>query len=226
MSNPETASFARPGILISARRIRRRVNEIAREIAGRCGPGPLVAVAILKGSFVFAADLARALSDRGLHLAMDFLTLSSYGSGTTSASRIATLQDIGVDVARQRVLLIDDILDTGRTLQAARDRLLAKGAREVLTCVLLDKPARRIVSIQADYVGFNVDNVFVVGYGLDFDNRYRNLPYLAVLPPGVAGEKPCSNSRPSVNRSLPPRLDRNPRAVRSRAGADTWPRGC
>ncbi len=193
MSRPEKrpSRRARKGdprlrVLFSARRIRRRVAQLAADITAHHGSRDLLAVAVLKGSFVFTADLARELSTRGVHLAVDFVALSSYGSGTASSGRIRTLLRPAIDVKGRRVLLIDDILDTGRTLDAARRALLARGARQVLTCVLLDKPARRAVPVRADYTGFRVDNLFVVGYGLDFDNRYRNLPYIAALPDRMA----------------------------------------
>jgi len=167
-------------VLFSAARIRERVDEVAIDIAADFGDDCRI-VAILKGSFVFVADLIRQLSGRGLHPVVDFIGISSYGAETVSCGA-ATLQgQLSLPVQGRRILLIDDILDTGVTLQAATRLLLDNGASEVRTCVLLDKPARRIVPIRADFVGFTIDNVFVVGYGLDYDNRYRHLPYLATL---------------------------------------------
>lgn len=177
----------RPGaaqrILFSAPEIQQRVDDLSAEIAARNGPGDLIAVAILKGSFVFMADLARRLSERHVHLIVDFMALSSYGVKTVSAGRVRILRHIGVDVTGRRVLLVDDILDTGLTLTAARQALETAGASEIWTCVLLNKPARRAVPIEADYIGFTVENVFAVGYGLDFNDRYRNLPHIAALSP-------------------------------------------
>ncbi len=169
------------GVLFSAKQIRERLDVLAAEIARDYGPTDLITVAILKGSFVFVADLARLLSERGIHLAIDFIGLSSYGPNTTSSGRVLVGHDLTVSVAGHPVLLIDDILDTGLTLQTACRLLLEKGAAEVRTCVLLDKPSRRRVPMTADYVGFHIDDVFAVGYGLDHDNRHRHLPYLALL---------------------------------------------
>jgi hypoxanthine phosphoribosyltransferase len=140
-----------------------------------------VAVAILNGSFVFLADLARALSVRGLHLTIDFLALASYGGATVSSERMEVRQDVAIPLDGRAVLLLDDILDSGLTLHTARGILLGRGARSLRTCVLLDKPSRRRVPIEADYAAFLIGNVFVVGYGLDYDRRYRHLPYLVTL---------------------------------------------
>jgi hypoxanthine phosphoribosyltransferase len=169
------------GVLFSAEQIRQRIEAMASEIARDYGHTDLIAVAVLKGSFIFLADLARLLSSQGVHLAIDFIALSSYGSGTSSAGEVAIRQDLVVSVARHPVLLVDDILDTGFTLQTASRLLIEKGASEVRTCVLLDKPSRRQVPMTAHYVGFQIDDVFAVGYGLDYDSRYRHLPYLASL---------------------------------------------
>lgn len=166
--------------LFSASRIRERVDEIAAGIATDFGDDCRI-VAILKGSFVFVADLIRQLSERNVHPVVDFISLSSYGAGTESCGTATVRGELSLSVKGRRVLLIDDILDTGVTLQTARQLLLDNGAADVRTCVLLDKPARRVVPIKADYVGFTIDDVFVVGYGLDHDNRYRHLPYLATL---------------------------------------------
>lgn len=184
-----------PRILFSASRIRNRVDELAAEIAARSGPGDLIAVAILKGSFVFMADLARRLSLRKVHLIVDFMTLSSYGSRTASSGRVRSLRAFGVNVTGRRVLLVDDILDTGLTLRAARRAIEAAGAKEIWTCVLLDKPTRRAIPIRADYVGFTVGNVFAVGYGLDFNDRYRTLPHIAALPSDEPGQSHAGRSR-------------------------------
>jgi hypoxanthine phosphoribosyltransferase len=139
----------------------------------------LVMIGILRGSFMFLADLVRDLNGHGYHPRIDFISLESYGSGTESSGEVMVTKDISLDVADADVLLLDDILDTGRTLCFARDRLLERGARTVRTCALLDKPARRVVPVRADYVGFVVEDVFVVGYGLDYDSRYRELPHIA-----------------------------------------------
>ncbi len=174
------AGDAKIEVLFGPRRIAARVRRLAREIAADLGPDFLMVV-VLKGAFVFAADLARALHAEGARPRVGFLVLSSYGAGTCSAGRVNVLGEMLDDVAGRGVLVVEDILDTGLTLAHARDRLLAHGAAGVRTCVLVDKPARREIPIEADYVGFDVGERFVVGYGIDHAERYRELPYLGVL---------------------------------------------
>jgi hypoxanthine phosphoribosyltransferase len=166
-------------ILIDKTSIATRVDELVDEIAGRSETRNLVVIGILKGSFMFLADLMRSMHRHRIHPRIDFLTLSSYGSGTESSGKIAIVHDIREEIRGADVLLVDDILDTGHTLAFTRDLMLERGARTVQTCVLLNKNARRAVDFEADYTGFPVDNHFVVGYGLDYDNHYRELPYLA-----------------------------------------------
>ena len=173
-------------LLFTADQVQHRVEALADDLARDYGPGDLLAVALLKGSFIFVADLIRHLSARKVHPVVDFLALSSYGAGTASQGHVAIRNELSLPVAGRRVLLIDDILDTGHTLQTASRLLVERGASEVRTCVLLDKPSRRIVPITANYVGFQVPNVFVVGYGLDYDNRYRHLPCLTTLTPPIS----------------------------------------
>jgi hypoxanthine phosphoribosyltransferase len=165
--------------LIDEAAIDSRVDEMVRDISQACRSDDLVMVGILRGSFMFLADLVRDLYRNDLHPRIDFITLESYGSGTVSSGNVRLTKDLSVDVRNSDVLVVDDILDTGRTLSFARQHLTALGARSVRTCALLDKPARRVVPFAADFVGFTVDDHFVVGYGLDYDNRYRELPYIA-----------------------------------------------
>jgi hypoxanthine phosphoribosyltransferase len=167
-------------VLFDADAIARRVDELARRIAAAM-PGEFLVVVVLKGSFVFAADLIRALHSAGATARVDFITLASYGTGTESAGQVALLRDLSEDVAGQRVLLVDDIVDTGRTLKFAKEELLRRGAAEVRTCLLLDKAARRVVEMSPDYVGFSIPDRFVVGYGLDLAHYYRGLPYIGVV---------------------------------------------
>lgn len=166
-------------VLYSAAEIARRVEALAQAIASDLGP-ELLLVAVLKGSFVFAADLLRALHFAGLKPEVDFMTLSSYGAGTKSSGLVRIGRDVEEEVDGRRVLLIDDILESGRTLAFAKARLEARGA-EVRICVLLDKPLGGERRIAADYVGFHCPDRFVVGYGLDHAHRYRELPYIGVL---------------------------------------------
>jgi hypoxanthine phosphoribosyltransferase len=163
--------------LFSTEAIAARVREIARGIAGAGLLDPIV-VAVLKGSFVFAADLVRALHREGLGPEIDFVYLASYDGGTSSKGEVRVLRDIESDVRGRDVVLVDDILDSGRTLAYAKERLLAKGARRVLACVLVDKQVPRAVPIQSDISGFVCPPVFVVGYGMDLHNRFRELPFI------------------------------------------------
>ena len=167
--------------LYSAETIAARVDALAGNIAACDLHAPLV-VAVLKGSFIFVADLIRALHAHGLKPEIDFIFLASYGSGT-SGGPVEVLRDIESDVAGRDVLIIDDILDSGRTLLFAKERLRAKGARTVLSCVLLDKKARRTEMVAADFTGFECPDRFVVGYGMDLGNRYRELPFIGTIEP-------------------------------------------
>jgi len=166
-------------ILFTRERIQTRVEEIVDEIAEGLHSDPLVIIGILRGSFIFLADLIRGLYRHRIPAVVDFMTLESYGAGTASAGQVRLVKDIDIDVNGKEVLLVDDILDSGRTLSDAVEHLRRRGAKEVRTCVLLDKTARRVVPYAADFVGFSVDDAFVVGYGLDYAGRYRELPHIA-----------------------------------------------
>jgi hypoxanthine phosphoribosyltransferase len=166
-----------PGQL--ARRIRAMSRQIQRDFAGR----ELVIVSLLNGTVMFLADLIRHLS---LPLRLDFIGVSSYGAGLESGELVFT-KELRLDVRGRDVLLVDDILDTGKTLWRVRAKLRALRPRRIRTCVLLNKAARRVEPIEADYVGFDIPDCFVVGYGLDFAERYRNLPFVGVLRPRIYG---------------------------------------
>lgn len=157
-----------------------QIRKLAADIAVT-GNEDLLVVAILKGSFVFAADLIRALHDAGVSPQVDFLSLSSYGAGTTSRGSVDILRDVDLDVAGRDVLLVDDILESGRTLHFAKALLAERGARRLETCVLLDKPGRRAAAIEADYRAFECPDLFVVGYGMDMSYRYRELPFVGYI---------------------------------------------
>jgi hypoxanthine phosphoribosyltransferase len=167
-------------LLYSAGEIATRVAELAGAIAADLGREPTI-VAILKGSFVFSADLMRALHAEGVHPRIDFMMLSSYGAGTESSGTVRVLRDVTDDVAGRPVLLVDDILESGRTLSFARQRLLEQGAARVEVAVLLEKPGKRKAEIDARFVGFRTPDLFVVGYGLDYAHYYRELPYIGVV---------------------------------------------
>lgn len=164
-------------VLFSADEIAARTSDLAREIAV-ADLKDLLVVPILKGSFIFGSDLLRALSGAGLHPQVDFLFLASYREATKSSGRVEVLRDIEVSIADRDILLVDDILESGRTLAFAKDLLIARGARRVATCVLLDKPVQRAAQITADFRGFECPDVFVIGYGMDLAHRFRELPYV------------------------------------------------
>lgn len=170
-------------ILFSAEQIAARVEKLAEDIVAGTNDELLVVV-ILKGSFVFAADLIRALERAGASAQVDFITLSSYGAGTRSSGSVTLTHDLVEDVRGRSVLIVDDVLESGRTLAFACETLRSRGATSVRTCLLLDKPEKRNVSIEADYVGFAIGDKFVVGYGLDLAHRYRGLPYIGVVTTG------------------------------------------
>jgi hypoxanthine phosphoribosyltransferase len=166
--------------LFDERRIARRVESLAAEIA-KSLPRELMLVVVLKGGFVFAADLMRALDRAGLILRVNFMRLSSYGHAKESSEVVRLIGPMPDDVAGRDVLVVDDIVDTGRSLVAARSLLLEHGAARISTCVLLDKPSRREVEVEPDFVGFRIDDVFVVGYGIDFADQHRHLPYIGTI---------------------------------------------
>lgn len=158
-------------LLISEEEIKKRVKEIAKAIEDDFGE-PFIAIGLLKGSFVFLADLVRYINTL---VKIDFMWASSYGSGTLSEGHVKIVKDIGMDIEGQKVLLVDDILDTGYTLKEIKSILSMREPKLLKTCVLLDKYERRKVDVQVEYVGFKVPDAFLVGYGLDWDEKGRNL---------------------------------------------------
>ena len=168
-------------VLITEEQIAARVTELTREIQGDFEGRELVVVSLLTGTVMFLADLIRHLE---LPLRLDFMGVSSYGDGTESGDLVFT-KELRLDVAGRDVLLVDDILDTGKTLDRVLAKLFVLHPRSIKTCVLLDKPSRRTEKVKADYVGFVIPDKFVVGYGLDFAERYRNLPFVGVLHANV-----------------------------------------
>lgn len=166
-------------VLFSATTIARRNLELAKDIAAHEYTDLLV-ISVLKGSFIFAADLIRAMHDAGLEPEVEFIFISSYGAGTTSGE-VRVLRDIDNDVKGRDVLLIDDILESGKTLTFAKKLMLERGAKSCSIAVLLDKRMRRQTPLEADYVGFDCPDHFVVGYGMDVAHAFRELPFVGVV---------------------------------------------
>jgi hypoxanthine phosphoribosyltransferase len=162
---------------ISSEEIQTRVRELAREIR-RDHPNGVHFVCVLKGAFMFLADLARALEGEAT---LDFMALSSYGNSTRSSGQVQVLKDLGTAIEGRDVVIVEDIVDTGLTLTYLQDILRARAPRSLRTACLLSKPSRRVVDVKVEYIGFTIDDQFVVGYGLDHAERYRNLPYIAVV---------------------------------------------
>jgi hypoxanthine phosphoribosyltransferase len=168
-------------VLFRESEIRGRVRELAAEIERDYAGRKLVIVALLNGTVLFLADLVRHLN---LPLRLDFMGVSSYGSGTESGELVFT-KELRIDVAGRDVLLVDDILDTGKTLKRVKEKLRELKPRSVRICVFLEKKARRAEKVRAEYVGFQIPDLFVVGYGLDYNEGYRNLPFVGVLKPEI-----------------------------------------
>lgn len=166
--------------LFDEREIANRVEQLARAAGDRL-PDDFVVVGLLVGSFVFVADLIRALQRIGHNPGVEFIRISSYGLGRESSGEVRLIGELELDIAGRAVLLIDDIVDTGRTLAYARDLLRERNASRILTCALIDKPSRREVSIDIDFVGFTVPDVFIVGYGIDYAHEYRHLPFIGAI---------------------------------------------
>jgi hypoxanthine phosphoribosyltransferase len=164
--------------MLSAEEITSRVQELGSAITKEYGDKNLVLVVVLKGSFVFAADLSRSID---LPLRIDFLGVRSYGEGTETSGVVQITQDLSRPIAGEDVVIVEDIVDTGLTIAHLIDLFRTRGPRSVRVCALLHKPARARVDVKIDYLGFTIEDKFVVGYGLDFAERYRNLPYIGVV---------------------------------------------
>jgi hypoxanthine phosphoribosyltransferase len=170
----------RISVLFSEDEIAKRITELAHEIAAR-KPKNLLVVPVLKGSFIFAADLIRAMHHAGLSPEVDFMILASYRAGTSSSGQVEVLRDIESPIRERDVMLVDDILESGRTLAFAKDLLAARGASNVMTAVLLDKPGHLAAHIKADFSGFSCPDKFVVGYGMDMGHQFRELPFVGYV---------------------------------------------
>ena len=172
-------------ILITKERIAERVKSLAQEIKKDFGDEDLIMVCILRGSCYFFADLTKELDN---FVTLEFMSVTSYGSGTTSSGEVRIINDISCRIEGKNVIIVEDIIDTGFTLSYLKRILTERRPKALKICALLDKPSRRAVPFTPDYVGFTVDDVFVVGCGMDYAGRYRNLPYIGVLKPAVYGD--------------------------------------
>ena len=169
-------------VLISEEELKRRIAEMGRQITQEYHGELLTIVGILKGASIFFADLARSID---LPLQMDFMSVSSYGTEATSSGVVKIIKDLDAEVTGRHILLVEDIIDTGITLAYLRDYLSNRGAKSVKICTLLDKPSRREKAVQVDYIGFTMPDEFIIGYGIDYAENYRNLPYVASLKRSV-----------------------------------------
>ena len=170
-------------VMISAEDIQERVKELADEIQrDYAADDQLHLVSVLKGGFIFLGDLVRAMHRP---VTVDFMAVSSYAKGTTSSGEVRVLKDLDSGLGGRNVIIVEDIVDTGLTLSYLQDILRARDPRSLRTACLLSKPSRRKVNVTVEYIGFTIEDRFVVGYGLDFDERYRNLPYIGVLDGGA-----------------------------------------
>jgi len=164
-------------ILLSAAQIEKRIVELAAEIR-RDSPGDLHVVAVLKGAFMFLSDLVRQMSGS---VSLDFMAVSSYAKGTTTSGEVRVLKDLDTSLDGRHVLIVEDIVDTGLTLAYLQEILRARNPKSLRTACLLSKPSRRLTDVKVDYIGFTIEDKFVVGYGLDYAEQYRNLPHIAVI---------------------------------------------
>lgn len=171
-------------VFFTEEQLKQRVKELGAEITrDYAGKAPIIA-SVLRGSYVFMADLTRAID---LPISVDFMAVSSYGTGTSSSGQVQILKDLSDRIDGRDLIVVEDILDSGNTLYYLLDVLRARRPASIKLCTLLDKPSRRVRPIQADYCGFTIPDAFIVGYGLDYAEKYRNLPYIGVLKPELYG---------------------------------------
>jgi hypoxanthine phosphoribosyltransferase len=169
-----------PTVLIDSPALVARISEMAAEIRAVLPDDDIHFVCVLKGAFVFLSDLVRAFDDR---VSMDFIAVSSYGSSTSSSGEVRLVKDVDASLEGRHVVIVEDIVDTGLTLHYLQDILRRRHPASLHTACLLSKPSRRKVDVTVDFIGFTIDDHFVVGYGLDYSEKYRNLPYVGLLPP-------------------------------------------
>lgn len=164
--------------MISEDELQKRIKEVAKEIEKDYQGKELICVGLLKGSIMFMADLLKNIE---MDLSMDFMKVSSYHGGTDSSGVVKILKDVDTNIEGKDVLIIEDIIDTGLTLESVKEFLLSKKPKSLKVCSLLDKPSRRKVEMKGEYIGFEIPDEFVVGYGLDYDELHRNLPYIGIV---------------------------------------------
>lgn len=169
-------------ILLDEQQIKERIIELGKQITEEYEGESILMVGILKGAMIFLADLVRHID---VPTSFDFMAVSSYGAGTVSSGAVRILKDLDKSIEGKHVIIVEDIVDTGLTLQYLVENIKARGPASLKICTLLDKPSRRTLEVPVDYNGFNIPDEFVVGYGLDYNERYRNLPYIAVLKPEI-----------------------------------------
>lgn len=172
-------------VLFTERQIAVMVERIGKEISRDYEDKNLLLVSVLKGSVVFMADLMRSI---GIPARIDFMATSSYGSGTTSSGVVKIIKDLDIPLEGYDIVLVEDILDSGKTLSSLIELLKARNPKSLSICTLFDKPERREAPVEAKYVGSVIPDAFIVGYGLDYDERYRNLPFVGILEPSVYGD--------------------------------------
>ena len=171
-------------VLFTQEQLQARVREIADEIQRDYAGKEIMLISVLRGSFIFMADLCRAID---LPCTLDFMSVSSYGKGTSSSGQVQITKDLSEDISGRHIIVVEDILDSGNTLSYLLKILENRHPASIRLCTLLDKPDRRVKPVQVHYSGFTIPDAFVVGYGLDYAEKYRNLPYIGILKPRVYG---------------------------------------
>ena len=175
-------------VLFSEEQLKNRVREIAQQITADYQGKEIMLISVLRGSFVFMADLCRAID---LPCTLDFMAVSSYGKGTKSSGQVQITKDLSEDISDRHIIVVEDILDSGNTLSYLLKILENRHPASIRLCTLLDKPDRRVKPVEVHYSGFTIPDAFVVGYGLDYAEKYRNLPYIGILKPRVYGGLAC-----------------------------------
>ena len=171
-------------VLFSEDQLKTRVQELAQQITRDYAGKEIMLIAVLRGSFIFMADLCRAID---LPCTLDFMSVSSYGKGSSSSGQVQITKDLSEDISGRHIIVVEDILDSGNTLSYLLKLLEQRKPASIRLCTLLDKPERRVKQVEVHYSGFSIPDAFVVGYGLDYAEQYRNLPYIGILKPEVYG---------------------------------------